>query len=172
MNNIPIKDGFTFLKGNKKMHPTTGVSLEYIVKDSAVAFTIFNNTMDKVLLVKQYRPGHDGDVYEIVAGLIDEGETPEEAAFRELREEAGLDISDLEEIHIMEDPLYEAPAYSTQLIHFFGAKLNSNDIKHREQILDEGEDITLVWEDIDNVIEHITDMKTILGILYFKQLIK
>ncbi len=41
------------------------------------------------MLQKQYRPPLDKIVIEIPAGLIDEGETAEQAAIRELREETG-----------------------------------------------------------------------------------
>ncbi len=44
---------------------------------------------DEVVLVKQFRPALDAYTIEAPAGLIDENETPEEAALRELREECG-----------------------------------------------------------------------------------
>ncbi|PGH01153.1 hypothetical protein AJ80_09048 [Polytolypa hystricis UAMH7299] len=43
----------------------------------------------ELLLQKQYRPPIDKVTIEIPAGLIDAGETPEECAVRELREETG-----------------------------------------------------------------------------------
>lgn len=41
------------------------------------------------MLQKQYRPPIDKIVIEVPAGLIDEGETAEQAAVRELKEETG-----------------------------------------------------------------------------------
>lgn len=43
----------------------------------------------EVLLQKQFRPPLDKIVIEVPAGLIDAGETAEEAAVRELKEETG-----------------------------------------------------------------------------------
>lgn len=42
------------------------------------------------IIIKQYRPAIDGFIYEFPAGLVDEGETVEEASKRELFEETGL----------------------------------------------------------------------------------
>ncbi|KAI9812731.1 MAG: hypothetical protein M1827_004487 [Pycnora praestabilis] len=43
----------------------------------------------ELLLQKQYRPPIDAVCIEVPAGLVDEGETPEGAAVRELKEETG-----------------------------------------------------------------------------------
>lgn len=43
----------------------------------------------EIVLQKQYRPPIDKIVIEVPAGLIDEGETAEQAAVRELKEETG-----------------------------------------------------------------------------------
>lgn len=46
-------------------------------------------TGPELLLQKQYRPPIDKVVIEVPAGLIDTGETVEECAVRELKEETG-----------------------------------------------------------------------------------
>lgn len=43
----------------------------------------------EILLQKQYRPPINKVVIEVPAGLIDAGETPEQCAIRELKEETG-----------------------------------------------------------------------------------
>ena len=64
----------------------------------------YDPILDKVLLVEQFRIGPfcRGDrapwVFEPVAGIIEVGETPEEAAKREVFEEAGLEVNQLVKI--------------------------------------------------------------------------
>ena len=108
-NRITVKrkeykmENFRFLKGAKMIHPTTGITLEYLDKSHAVCFVLFNETKEKVILVKQFRPGPKDYTLEVVAGLIDAGEDPRTAAFRELREETGYteeDITDFEELSV------------------------------------------------------------------------
>lgn len=45
------------------------------------------------IIIEQYRPPIDRFIIEMPAGLIDEGETPEQAAIRELEEETGFRAS-------------------------------------------------------------------------------
>ena len=56
--------------------------------------------MVKIILLEQIRVGiiesnHDPVIKEIVAGMIDKGETPENAAIRECKEEIGCEIKKL-----------------------------------------------------------------------------
>lgn len=48
---------------------------------------------DKLVLVRQYRYPVNDMLYELPAGLVDKGETPEEAAVREMKEETGLTLT-------------------------------------------------------------------------------
>ena len=47
---------------------------------------------EKIVLVRQYRKPIDAFIYECPAGLIEPGETPEEAAVREFHEETGMTL--------------------------------------------------------------------------------
>lgn len=60
-----------------------GVGIVAILKDKA-------GGNPEIVLQKQYRPPVDKIVIEVPAGLVDAGETAEEAAVRELREETGF----------------------------------------------------------------------------------
>ena len=60
------------------------------VKPAAVFMMSTYN--QKLVLIRQYRYPIGGYIYELPAGLIDEGESPVEAAKREMKEETGLDF--------------------------------------------------------------------------------
>jgi ADP-ribose pyrophosphatase len=88
---------------------------EVVIHKGAVAvLPIIDN---KVLLVKQYRHPVREVLWEIPAGVFREGETPEECAIRELREETGLSPLNLEKL----GEIFVAPGYSTEKIHLFYA---------------------------------------------------
>ena len=56
---------------------------------------------EKLVITKEYRFSLEDYEYSFPAGLIDENETPEEAARRELKEETGLDIRNIRHISPM-----------------------------------------------------------------------
>jgi nudix-type nucleoside diphosphatase (YffH/AdpP family) len=71
------------------------------ISGDAVTVLPYDPARDRVLLVEQFRVGHfaRGDrqpwSLEAIAGRIDPGESPEEAARREAMEEAGLTLTEL-----------------------------------------------------------------------------
>ncbi|MBO4477096.1 MAG: NUDIX hydrolase [Lachnospiraceae bacterium] len=67
-------------------------------KIDAVVLVIFDESGERILLDCEYRLAVDAWVYNFPAGLIDPGETPEEAARRELREETGLELYAIEDV--------------------------------------------------------------------------
>lgn len=162
-------DNFKFLKGKKMIHPSTGITLEYLDKSNAVCFVLFNETKEKVILVKQYRPGPKNYTLEICAGLIDEGENPIEAAFRELREETGYIEDDIENFRELPEGLYVSPGYTTEKLYFYSAKLKSDNIEPKELSLDHGEEIEVVWVPVEEILERTSDLKTIFGVTYFSK---
>lgn len=73
---------------------TPVLTLENIGKqECAVTVLVLNNEHNKMLLCKEFRLGVNSDIYSFTAGFIDNGETAEEAAVRELKEETGLTLT-------------------------------------------------------------------------------
>lgn len=66
---------------------------EVFDRGNAVAAIVYDTVKEKYLFTKQWRPGAEGDMIEIVAGSLDiEGEKPEEALKREIVEEMGYKV--------------------------------------------------------------------------------
>jgi ADP-ribose pyrophosphatase len=91
--------------GNKKIYEMVSRdkninSLEDIAREKcdAVVLIITNSDGSKILLNKEYRMAVGGFAYNFPAGLIDEGETPDVAAARELWEETGLKLVSIDEV--------------------------------------------------------------------------
>lgn len=165
---IPIKEGFKFLKGKIKEHPTTSISLEYITKRDAISILVFDENIEKVLLVEQYRPGCDKNTFESVAGVIDSGENPFDAVKRELKEETGYGFENLTNIlSFNNEGVYTAPAFCNEKIYYYAATLKSNDIKPGDTNFDLGEDIKSHWIKIEDLKNYLLDSKTILSLYYF-----
>lgn len=73
---------------------------EVIVREDAVGVLLYDPELDSLLLIEQIRVPLIGEsstpwTIEIVAGLIEEGESPDEVAKRETQEEAGIELEQL-----------------------------------------------------------------------------
>lgn len=112
---------------------------------------------DRVLLVEQFRvPVYMiGDpapwMLEAVAGMIDPGETPEQAAERELLEEAHLTAHRLEPA----GKAYSSCGSSTQFAHLFVALADISTETDSGGLASEGEDIRTVILPFDALMELI-----------------
>ena len=71
-----------------------------------------------VVLVRQYRYAVAAELLEVPAGTMEQGETPEECAVRELEEETGFRCKEIEKIL----EFFPVPGYSTEKIHVYIAK--------------------------------------------------
>jgi ADP-ribose pyrophosphatase len=108
-------------KFNGKMSGTVRrISLE---RGDSVGILIYNTTTDKIILISQfrypsYKSGH-GWLLETIAGIVDPNEAPEEAARREVQEEAGLNITNLDHI----STFYPSPGGSSERIYLYYAEV-------------------------------------------------
>ena len=116
----------------------------------------------KVLLVKQFRYPYGEEIWEIPAGKLNEGETPEQTAIRELEEECGLKAESVTKLF----DVYPTTAYSNEIIRIYRAE----NVKKTNQHLDDDEFLRAQWFDLQTVkkmIEsgEIKDGKTLIALL-------
>ena len=116
----------------------------------------------KILLVKQFRYPYKEELYEIPAGKLNQGETPEQTAIRELEEEGGIKAEKVERLF----DIYPTPAYTNEIIRIFKA----TDFKDSNIKLDEDEFLSGEWIDKQKAVEmvnngEIKDAKSIVAIL-------
>lgn len=69
----------------------------------------------KLLFISQFRMGCSCELLEFPAGVMDEGETPETCAAREVREETGMAAGSLRLL----GSVYLAAGYSNEINHIF-----------------------------------------------------
>lgn len=118
---------------------------------------------DEVLLVSQARPAIGQATWELPAGLIDAGETPEGAARRELAEEVGLDgtLTQLAEVH-------SSPGFTDEKIYLFEA----TDLFERTLPGDEDDGFEVAWRPLTESWSAIatgavaSSTPTLLGLTY------
>lgn len=67
-------------------------------KPDAVVLIMHDASGEKILINREFRLATGEWVYNFPAGLIDEGETPQESAKRELWEETGLTLVDIQDV--------------------------------------------------------------------------
>jgi len=133
---------------------------EIVEHGGAVAIVPMRDA-NTVLLVRQFRLAAGGALLEIPAGGMNEGESPEECARRELAEEIGLVPNTM-------TPLYAAfvaPGYTTEKIYGFLAQ----DLREEKLAPDEDEFVETVTMSLEDAIAaiatgEIQDMKSIAGL--------
>lgn len=135
--------------------------IEMIKRPVAVAILVLTPD-DKILMVKQKR-GSFGEILEVPAGKVDEGEDPEDAVRRELLEETGYRANSVK--YLID--YYPSVGYSTEVIRCY----STEDVTYTgEQRLDDGERIKIVKLGPDEIHEkirtgEIKDSKTLMCIM-------
>lgn len=145
------------------------VKLEIVRHPGAAAVVPLLDNGD-VVLVHQYRHAAGGYLYEIPAGKLSPGESPEACAHREVEEETGFRIGAL---HPM-TTIYTAPGFCDEQIHIYLAR----GLTRGRQQLDEHEALNVVVMPFSEAIRKIQDRtirdaKSIVGLLgtlaFFKE---
>ncbi len=126
-------------------------SRELFQRGQAVVVLLYDSAEEQVILVEQCRVGAvfnaqtsqnqaQAWLLEPVAGMIDLGESAEEAGIREAQEETGAVIQDLEYIC----KFYPSPGACNEMLHLYAAEVSANAIAEYAGLESENEDIKVI----------------------------
>lgn len=143
-------------------------------RGDAVACIVYNSDSKRVILVNQFKyPASikgTGWILETVAGMIEDGESPEESLKREIVEEIGYDPKNIKFI----SKFYVSPGGTSERIFLYFVEVdNSTRVSDGGGLQAEHEDIQLVElgiEEACNMLDEgaIEDAKTIIAINWLK----
>ena len=150
-----------------------------INRGDAVAMLLYNPEAGTVLMVRQFRlakysKGGNGLLWEIPAGMMEDGEKPEEVAIRETLEETGYAIENPRLLR----KIIPAPGVMNEFIYIFYAEISrSQKIESGGGVAEEGEYLEvfeLPLSDIDDMLERgkIEDAKTLVALCELREIRK
>jgi len=139
------------LRKDRAVSPRTGRPSDFFVVEASPWVNIIPITPQKeVVLIRQYRHGVRSVTLEIPGGLVENSDSPEEAARRELREETGYADRVLAPL----GAVYPNPAIQNNLCHTFLAQ-DVYPVGALQQ--DEEEDIEVILKPLSEIPRLIRD---------------
>ncbi len=141
------------------------VKRENMERGDAAALLLYDPKADEVLLLEQFRIGpaaRDDNPWliEIVAGMLDAGETAEQAAIREAEEEAGFVPSKVSFL----GRYYTTPGACSERIDLFLGLVDKNHpVNEGGGCDDEQEDIRMLWVSRETALDMLAEGKVASG---------
>ena len=135
----------------------------------AAAIVLYEN--GEVVLVRQYRAPIGGYLTEIPAGKLDGGEDPMEAARREAAEETGWEPTTIRPLA----SIHTGPGFTDEIVHLFlGTDLVEAPASPDGPEERDAEVLRVPLNDVANLIDqgHITDSKTVSGLLLAREVLR
>jgi ADP-ribose pyrophosphatase len=117
----------------------------------------------RVVLIRQFRHAAEDFIWEVPAGRLDAGETPEQCAARELEEEVGMRAGTLRRL----TTIYTTPGFTDERIHLFLA--TELEAGHQQREPDEFLEVeTRPWSAVMAMVRagQIVDAKTLVGLMF------
>ena len=131
---------------------------ELFVRPDAVCVLPYDPLRDEVVLIEQFRVGaleKDANPWllELVAGLIDKDEHPEQVALREAQEEADLLLGPLLPV----SRYFPSPGGSDEFVHLYIGRCDSQGAGGVHGLEEEGEDIRVHVFSFNEAIKMVED---------------
>jgi len=128
------------------------IKRELFHRGDAVAVLMYDPSKDKIVLLEQFRVGAIDDengpwLIEIVAGMVEDGESIIDVARRECKEESGINVHSFENVH----SFYSSPGGCSEKIHIVCALVNSDQVSGVHGLESEGEDIKVFVIDFSDL---------------------
>ena len=132
------------------------ITREVFERGHAAALLPYDPLRDEVVLIEQFRAGAltagaDPWLVEIVAGIIEEGESAEEVVRRETVEEAGCEVTDV--VPAMD--VFTTPPPPPERIAIFVGRVDARGVGGIHGLADEGEDIRVFTESLDTALRRM-----------------
>ncbi|MDP7561813.1 MAG: NUDIX domain-containing protein [Methylococcales bacterium] len=158
--------GFLSLKRIRLQHTlfeggwSDEIDRELIDRGDCVAVLLYDPDVDAVVLIEQFRVGALGHsktpwLLEIVAGVVESGESLEAVAYREAVEEAGCMIEELR--YVCE--YYSSPGALSERMTLFCGRVDSSTVGGVHGVLAEHEDINVRVVPFEEAFELMTQGK-------------
>lgn len=143
-----VYDGFFQLKTYRLRHTlfaggwSAPLSRELFLREPAVGVLLYDPWRDEVVLVEQFRigllpSGREPWIIELVAGIVEPGESPREVAQRESLEETGCPVDQLELIA----DYFTSPGGSCEQFYLYCGRVRADGAGGIFGLPHEGEDI-------------------------------
>lgn len=131
---------------------------ELFERGHAAAVLPYDPDRDEVVLIEQFRVGAYENcdnpwLLEVVAGVIEAGETAQQVAHRESLEEAGCQLRQLESI----TNYFVSPGGTSERTHLFCAAVDSSNVSGLHGLADEFEDIKVHVVSRERALQMIAD---------------
>ncbi|NDK56549.1 NUDIX hydrolase [Pontibacter sp. BT213] len=167
---MQIKDRKKVYDGYFKMYELTveqdghTFKREQFDRGTAVAALVHDTEKDSFILTRQFRVGSESDLVEVVAGMIDAGENPEDSIKREIEEEIGYHVDQLEHLYTF----YSSPGGTTEKVLLYFAEVSQQPSDGGGKA-DEHEKIEIVaFSEKEFLALETPDAKTIIAQLWLK----
>jgi len=137
---------------------------EVLERGRTVALLPYDPVRDAVVLIEQFRigaytAGLDPWQIEVVAGVIEPGETAADVARRETVEEAGCTVTDMERI----GSVLLSSGASSEVSDMFCGRVDSDGVGGIHGLAHEGEDIRVTVVPAGEAIEQVNDGAVVTG---------